>query len=172
MAACSELVPRLARDSPGPGVPAIGTGYRIRLAATENDRLAAFRLRFLVFNLELHEGLDAAYADGCDRDAFDAACDHLIVEQLPNRRVVATYRLQTGATAAAQQGYYSAREFDFAPFEKLRSEMVELGRAAIHSDHRSFEVLSMLWRGIAEYARERGARYLIGCSSLSSQSPA
>ena len=31
--------------------------YRVRLASSEADRLAAFRLRFLVFNLELDEGL-------------------------------------------------------------------------------------------------------------------
>jgi len=134
--------------------------------------LAAFRLRFLVFNLELREGLESAYADGYDRDTFDTACDHLIVEDLPTGRVVATYRLQTGLTAAAHGGYYSAREFDFAPYEPLRAAMVELGRAAVHRDHRSFDVLTMLWRGIVAYACARGARYLIGCSSLSSQSPA
>src|SRR3954449_4072960 len=46
--------------------------YRVRLASSEADRLAAFRLRFLVFNLELNEGLDTAYATGCDTDEFDA----------------------------------------------------------------------------------------------------
>jgi putative hemolysin len=33
-------------------------------------------------------------------------------------------------------------------------------------------VLDMLWRGIATYARERGARYLLGCSSLTTQDAA
>jgi putative hemolysin len=33
-------------------------------------------------------------------------------------------------------------------------------------------VLGLLWKGIADYAKERGCRYLIGCSSLTSQSPA
>ena len=42
--------------------------------------MAAFRLRFLVFNLELNEGLDTAYATGHDTDEFDAFCDHLIVK--------------------------------------------------------------------------------------------
>jgi putative hemolysin len=32
-------------------------------------------------------------------------------------------------------------------------------------------VLHLLWRGIAIYAMERKARFLIGCSSLSSQNP-
>ena len=33
-------------------------------------------------------------------------------------------------------------------------------------------VLGMLWKGIADYARAHGCRYLIGCSSLTSQEPA
>ena len=36
--------------------------YHLRLASAEADRIAAFRLRFLVFNLELNEGLECAYA--------------------------------------------------------------------------------------------------------------
>jgi putative hemolysin len=49
--------------------------------------------------------------------------------------------------------------------------MVELGRACVHRDHRHLGVLGLLWRGIMIYARERKARYLIGCSSLTSQDP-
>jgi putative hemolysin len=45
--------------------------YGVRLAVTESDRLDATRLRFMVFSLELHEGLMSAYADGLDRDRFD-----------------------------------------------------------------------------------------------------
>jgi putative hemolysin len=114
---------------------------------------------------------ESAYQDGHERDEFDEVCDHLLVEHFGSRQIVGTYRLQTGASAARNLGYYSAREFDFNPYEPLREELVELGRACIHRDHRSFEVLTLLWRGIAAYAQERNARYLVGCSSLTSQSP-
>ena len=143
--------------------------YRFRFAESREDLQAAFRLRFLVFNLELNEGLESAYETGHDTDEFDEICDHLIVEHCPSRQVVGTYRLQTGQVAAKNLGYYSAREFDFSPYEPIRNSLVELGRASIHRDHRSFEVLTLLWRGIAMYATERKARYLIGCSSLTSQ---
>src|SRR6476660_4473371 len=73
--------------------------YLVRLAASEADRMAAFRLRFLVFNLELNEGLETAYATGHDTDEFDAFCDHLIVEDLRTKNIVGTYRLQTRAMA-------------------------------------------------------------------------
>ncbi|MBI2682705.1 MAG: GNAT family N-acetyltransferase [Acidobacteriales bacterium] len=146
--------------------------YCMRVAQANEDLTSVFRLRYTVFNLELNEGLEAAHKTGLDRDQFDAVCDHLVVEHGPTRQVVGTYRLQTGITAARNLGYYSAREFDFSPYEPLRDRIVELGRACIHRDHRSFEVLSLLWRGIAQYANRQGARYLVGCSSLTSQDPA
>jgi putative hemolysin len=128
-------------------------------------------LRFEVFNLELGEGLAEAYATGLDVDPFDEFCDHLIVEELATSEIVGTYRLQTGQLAAANLGYYSEREFDFAPYEPFRCEMIELGRACVHAEHRNFNLLHLLWRGIARYAVERNARMLIGCSSISSQDP-
>lgn len=145
--------------------------YAVRFAATVEEKEAAFRLRFEVFNLELREGLASSFLNGQDTDEFDEVCDHLIVEDSSSGRIVGTYRLQTGKVAERFFGYYSAREFDFAPYEAWRSQIVELGRAAVHKDHRSFEVLNLLWRGIAAYARVHQVRYLIGCSSLTSQCP-
>jgi putative hemolysin len=129
-------------------------------------------LRFLVFNLELNEGLKAAYATGQDTDEFDAVCDHLIVEHAGTGKIVGTYRLQTSAMASAHAGFYSEREFDFSSYRRLGDSVIELGRACVHRDHRSSEVLTLLWRGIAQYAINHGGRYLIGCSSLTSQDPA
>jgi putative hemolysin len=93
------------------------------------------------------------------------------VEHLPSREIVGTYRLQTGLNAADRLGYYSAQEFDFSPYEAVRGEVVELGRACVHIQHRNLVVLGMLWKGIAGYARQRNARYLLGCSSITSQDP-
>src|SRR5215831_1335628 len=81
-----------------------------------------------------------------------------------NWEVVGTYRLQTGRIAATSFGYYSEREFDFSPYEPIRNSLVELGPACMQQTHRSLEVLTLLWRGIASYALARKARYLIGCS--------
>lgn len=148
-----------------------GSTYRLRLAAGADDLRAAQALRFMVFNLELHEGLTQSWTTGLDADRFDACCDHLLVEHAGSGTVVGTYRLQTGSRAAAGAGYYSEREFDFAPFEPLRPALIELGRACIHAEHRNFAVLNLLWSGIAAYARSRGARWLIGCSSLTAQDP-
>lgn len=145
--------------------------YGLRRAKTIADIRAAQALRFMVFNLELNEGLESSYATLRDEDPFDAVCDHLIVEDRRTGDVVGTYRLQTGCAAGRNLGYYSAQEFEFAPFEPLRTEIIELGRACVHSDHRNLLVLGLLWRGIADYAREHGTRYFVGCSSITSQDP-
>jgi len=147
------------------------TTYRLHLAATAAELRAAQALRFEVFNLELDEGLVHSYDTGLDADAYDDICDHLLVSDDAGH-VVGTYRLQTGRRARAGRGYYSEREFDFTPFEGAREQMLELGRACIHRQHRSFAVLNLLWKGIAAYAAEHGARYLLGCSSLTSQDAA
>ena len=146
--------------------------YATRLSRSAEDVRAAQQLRFEVFNLELNEGLAESHATGLDADPFDAVCDHLLVEETATGQIVGTYRLQTGMSAAKNLGYYCAQEFDFAVYEPLRSEIIELGRACVHKQHRNLVVLGLLWKGIADYAKERGARYLIGCSSLTSQNSA
>ena len=146
--------------------------YRARLATSAADLQASQALRFTVFNLELDEGLVQSYDTGLDADPFDAVCDHLIVEDTRDGAVVGTYRIQTGLRARDALGYYSEREFDFSPFEPLRAEILELGRACVHQKHRNFAVLNLLWKGIGSYARDQGARYLIGCSSITSQDSA
>jgi len=146
--------------------------YAIRMAQTNADVQTAQKLRFEVFNLELGEGLAHSFVTGRDADPFDAICNHLLVEETGTGEVVGTYRLQTGRMAAANRGYYSEQEFEFTPFEPLRGELIELGRACVHQQHRNLVVLGLLWRGIADYARARGGRYLCGCSSITSQDPA
>jgi putative hemolysin len=143
--------------------------YATRLACDAADLHAAQALRFEVFNVELNEGLEQSFATGRDEDPFDAVCDHLVVEHLPSQRIVGTYRLQTGVSAARNRGYYSEQEFEFEVFEPARAEIIELGRACVHREHRNLIVLGLLWKGVADYASRFRARYLLGCSSLTSQ---
>jgi putative hemolysin len=170
----SAQAPSLA--SPRPRIQAEVGRYRVRLAETDEDREAACRLRFMVFNIEMGKGLADSYKTGLDADQFDLYCEHLLVEDKLEsdsaRRVVGTYRMQCGVTAARCRGYYSEQEFSFAPYEPLRADILELGRASIDRGHRSSEVLILLWRGIAQYASEMGLRYLVGCSSMNSKDPA
>lgn len=167
---------RPTHEPPKPRIEYEVGRYRLRLAQTVEDRDAACRLRFKVFNIELGKGLESSYKTGMDVDHFDLFCEHLLVEDKlegnPARRVVGTYRMQSGVTADLNLGYYSEQEFDFGPYESLRPEILELGRASIDREHRTPEVLMLLWRGIAQYATDMGLRYLIGCSSMNSLDPA
>ena len=76
-----------------------------------------------------------------DTDGFDLFCEHLLVEEKLTRRIVGTYRMQTGSAAARNVGYYSAQEFNLDPYEPLRAGILELGRASIDCEHRTPEVL-------------------------------
>lgn len=150
----------------------IGLGkYEVRLAQTKSEREAACRLRFNVFNVELGEGLNTSWHTGLDQDQFDLVCDHLIVEDRGRGEIVGTYRMQSGAMAARHLGYYSEQEFNFSAYQTIRGEVLELGRASIDREHRSSEVLTLLWRGIVRYGRSYHLRYLIGCSSFHSCDP-
>lgn len=162
----------LPRVSAKPRIHAEVGHYRLRLAETVEDREAACRLRFKVFNIELGEGLENSYETGLDTDQFDLFCEHLLVEDKTSGSIVGTYRMQSGTTAGQNLGYYSEQEFSFAPYEALRAGILELGRASIDREHRTPEVLTLLWRGISQYATNMGLRYLVGCSSLNSKDPA
>jgi putative hemolysin len=128
------------------------------------------RLRFEVFNLELGEGLDSSFLIGRDIDEYDAACHHLIVEDSETNRIAGTYRMQTGDMAVAGRGFYSSTEFDLSHFPSgVLKDSVELGRACVARDHRTVQVLFLLWKGLAQYVAHNQKRYLFGCCSLTSQ---
>jgi putative hemolysin len=143
--------------------------FHVSLAQTVADLTECQRLRYLVFNREMGEGLATSERSGLDRDKFDWICDHIMVRDITSARLVGTYRMQTGYRAKGNLGYYSEQLFEFSPFEHLRGEILELGRACVHRDYRNTTALSMLWKGIASYAVLCNARYLVGCSSITSQ---
>jgi hypothetical protein len=93
----------------------------------------------------------------------------MIVEDRTKGAIVGTYRMQMGEVAGQHFGYYCEQEFCFAPYESMRSQIVELGRACIDRAYRSSNVLHLLWRGIARYALVNCGRYMMGCCSLTSQ---
>jgi putative hemolysin len=147
--------------------------YRLRFARSAEDLDRALRLRFEVFNRELGEGLAESWRTGRDEDGFDALCDHLLVEDARSGELAGTYRMQTAAMAAVGSGFYSAREFELEALPAgVLGSAVELGRACVAKPYRGGRALLALWRGIAEYVRITGQRFLFGCCSLSSRSPA
>jgi len=151
------------------GLPS-NAAYELGFACSQDDLEAIQRLRYLVFNEEMNEGLDASNHTGLDQDEYDAQCHHLFVRHRNTGEIIGTYRMQTFDMADQNQGFYSATIFDFskAPDDVL-NQGVEIGRACIRTDHRSLGVLYLLWKGLGHFARVNGKRFLFGCCSLTGQ---
>ena len=131
---------------------------------------SALRLRYEIFNLELDEGLAGSVESGLDRDEFDDRMTHVVLLERATHRVVGTYRVQD-ATSAGAHGFYSAQEYDLAPFEPYLAEGLEMGRACLAVDHRTHRAIMSIWIGIGAFMRAFGLRYAFGCCSLTSQDP-
>jgi putative hemolysin len=144
--------------------------YALRITRNGEDVEAIQRLRHEVFVAENLFCPGSSRDDGLDADEFDFVCSHLVVSETRTHTPVATYRAQSGREALRNLGYYSSREFDLSPMESLRPNILEVGRACIKRSHRSFAVLSLLWRGLATYARSLGCHFLLGCCTATAAS--
>lgn len=146
--------------------------FRIRLAETEADLLAAQRLRYAVFVEELGgDGPLVDHAGRFERDAFDPVNDHLIL--VDTRRdagaldhVVAVYRLFPGERAAAFGRFYCDGEYDLAKLRQSGRRLLELGRSCVHADYRTGSAMFLLWNGLSEYVLERGIEVMFGVASF------
>lgn len=148
----------------------------VMMSRSQEDVLAAQRLRYSIFYDELHARPDpGARATRCDRDEFDAFCDHILVlDRSASEIVVGTYRLLRQDAAAAKGGFYSQMEFDLAPLllSHPRLKFSELGRSCILPSHRTGPVLELLWQGIWNYVCLNHIDVMFGCASLKGSDPA
>jgi putative hemolysin len=151
-------------------------GLIARLAESDADIDAAQALRYRVF-----------YAEGGaipsvqnivrqrDFDAFDAACDHVLViceerSDLPGG-VVGTYRLLRRSVADRHDGFYTAGEYDISPLLRIEGEILELGRSCVEYDYRNRAAVQLLWQAIAAYVSLYDIRLMFGCASLPGDDP-
>jgi putative hemolysin len=133
--------------------------YVIKVADSKIEVEQALKLRNKVFS-EVSSGFNGEI----DFDSYDLKADHLIVlDKSKNLNVVGTYRFLLSDIVDT---HYSAREFDLKNFLALKGRKLELGRASVDSDSRAGVIITLLWRGIAEYLKVTQADYLFGCSSM------
>lgn len=126
----------------------------------------AQRIRYKVFAEEMGAKLPSAEL-GLDIDRFDDFCDHLLVRDHGNDKVVGTYRILPPVQARMAGGYYSETEFDLSRLMHLRDRMMEVGRSCVHPDYRDGATITQLWSGLADYIGKNGHEYMIGCASIS-----
>lgn len=147
----------------------------VRLARHAADVRRAQRLRYRVF-----------YDEGGavpkiltrlarrDIDAFDAACDHLLVLDHANRRpsgkptVVATSRFLRQDVAERHRGFYTAGEFEIGPLLARHRGVAfgELGRSCVLPAYRNKRTVELLWHGIWSCMLRHRIGAMIGCGSL------
>lgn len=139
--------------------------YHVGLARSESEVREAQKLRYRIFAEEMGARLKVREA-GVDADLYDAYCEHLIVRDEANGRIVGTYRILSPEAARRVGGYYSETEFDLTRLQHLRPRMVEVGRSCIDADYRSGSVIALLWTKLAEYMTANRYEYLIGCASI------
>jgi putative hemolysin len=134
--------------------------FIIKTAENKDDLTEVLKLRYGVFYLEL---MEKKLLNHIDMDVFDEVCDHLMIIDKRINKCVGTYRL---ISSIFTDTFYSATEFNIDSILSHDGVKLELGRACVHKDYRTGSTIAMLWRGIAEYVKHIGAKYLFGCSSV------
>ena len=146
--------------------------FEIRLAKTEEEVIAAQKLRYKIFFEE--DGAipsEQVKLEERDFDEFDPFCDHLIAIDKtagdnPADYVIGTYRLMRKDGAKKAGKWYSQSEFNVEKFNDYNGEVLELGRACVHKDYRTKIVMQMLWNGLAAYMFDFDIKLMFGCGSF------
>jgi putative hemolysin len=144
--------------------------YEIKIADQMSEFLQVLRLRYQVFFEEFATSTPRVFSLPYDIDRFDFHCDHLVVKDRSNGKVVACYRLLCEDSQKTAGSYYTQNEFMFHDVLCLEGKKIEIGRACVHKDFRKGTVIALLWRGLLQYAKAKQARFLFGCSSISGDS--
>jgi len=134
--------------------------YIVKTANSADELRQALQLRHDVFLSEL---LHRKKRSGLDIDKFDKSCDHLLIIDKRDNRLIGTYRLQSSLHT---KKWYSATEFHMKHIKHLPGNKLELGRACVHPEHRNGVTITLLWEGIIAYIEASQTKYLFGCSSV------
>jgi putative hemolysin len=136
-------------------------------AAADSETLIkeAQALRFRVFAKEMGAKLKTE-AEGLDYDEIDSYCDHLIVYDNVNKKIVGYTRLLNQNQAEKLGRFYSQSEFNLDQVLTLPGRFLEIGRTCVDPDYRGSAVLTTLWSSLVQYALEGQFNYLLGCASI------
>jgi putative hemolysin len=122
-------------------------------------------LRYRVFAQEMGATLKSGQ-EGLDFDEFDKYCDHLLVYDNVNAKIVGYTRLLRQSQANQLGRFYSQNEFILDQVLELPGRFLEIGRTCVDPDYRGGAVLTTLWSALVQYALEGKFNYLLGCASI------
>ena len=141
------------------------SAFEVKTVSDPSELKEIFKLRYNVFFREFAGRGNRFSLMPYDVDLHDFVCDHLVVKDKATNSIVATYRLMS-EDQGEHKNFYTEGEFDLSGFRKLVGNKLELGRACVHKDFRSGAVISLLWKGLCQYAKKTNTRYMFGCSSV------
>lgn len=130
--------------------------YKARMARDHHDLAAAQSLRHQVFR----------GGQGVDADEFDAACEHVLVWDECDNRLVCCFRFLPLSGGREIGRSYSAQYYELSALEAFDAPMVEMGRFCIHPDVTDPDVLRVAWGAMTRYVDEHSVEMLFGCSSF------
>ena len=146
-----------------PAMSALRRGHlTAREARGSGDIDACLALRALCFR----GGEDAG-----DRDAFDAACRHVMVEDARMGELVCTFRVMPLSRGARIARSYSAQFYDLSALEAFGAPVVEMGRFCVRPGPTDPDVMRVAWGALARIVDAERAGLLFGCSSFRGTEP-
>lgn len=131
--------------------------YVARLATSPADIAAAQTLRACGFGV---------LAGGPDIDAFDAKCQHMLIEEVETGALVCCFRFLLLPTGAEILDSYSAQFYDLSALSRFAGPLLEIGRFCMAPTHRDPDILRIAWGAITQWVDAAGVRLLFGCSSF------
>ena len=132
-------------------------------AKTKKDIKELQKLRYKVFAKEM----GAKIPGRIDKDIYDDFCEHLIIRDAFNGKVVGTYRVLTQENKRKIGRFYTESEFKLNKSISDNESVVELGRACVHKDYRNGAVIISLWSELGKFMKANHYEKMIGCSSIS-----
>ena len=136
--------------------------YTARLAETSGDVALAQALRHRSFLAR--RGLAAG--QGYDADAFDAQCQHVLVEERPSGRLVCCYRLMCFGADQSLATSYAAQVYGLSGLDGFVGAKLELGRFCLDPDWHDPDILRLAWGAMAQIVDAGQVSLLFGCSSF------
>ncbi|MEM8725117.1 MAG: GNAT family N-acyltransferase [Pseudomonadota bacterium] len=133
------------------------------MAENAADIVKAQKLRYRAF---IAQSGAAARADGLDADAYDAVCQHVLIEHEETGTLVATCRLMRLGSGAHIAQSYSAQYYDLDALAAYDKPMVEMGRFCVAPGVTDPDVLRAAWAAVAGFVDREGVELLFGCSSF------
>lgn len=146
--------------------------FEVKIAQNESELKQAMRLRYEIFTQHIDTGLRQIGSEQLDTDEYDEFCDHLIVIDKTNNKIIGTYRLLLGSKVNKRIGFYAEKFFNIDNIKKLDidGQMLELGRSCIHHDYRDRLVINLLWSGISKYIKYHNVKLVFGSVTLGTKS--